>query len=133
MNSEMRFDPQTGKPIAGAPNSSNLASATLNSQQQPVQPQSISVPPIDTPTDQSIMQNNTEVNNNNMANIQQQMQSIPTVEQNRQEFMNNANANNKVKEESKESKPNITFIIILFVIILAAIFFLFPYLLNIIG
>ena len=36
-------------------------------------------------------------------------------------------------KEDKSEGPNLTFIIILFVIIFAAIFFLFPYLLNVLG
>ena len=67
---------------------------------------------------------------NNAANVQQQMQSIPTVDQNKQEFINNTQASNVVKKQEKKSGPNVIFIVILFVIIFAAIFFLFPYLLE---
>ena len=61
------------------------------------------------------------------------MQSIPTVEQTTQDFINNTQINSTVEKEEKKDSPNITFIVILFVIIFAAIFFLFPYLLKVLG
>jgi len=59
------------------------------------------------------------------------MQTIPTVEQSKQEFINNTQTNSSVKKEEKKDGPNIAFIVILFVIIFASIFFLFPYLLKV--
>ena len=74
--------------------------------------------------------NNDSTNINSANSIQQQMQSIPTVDQNRQDFINNTQAENTVNKKEKKSGPNVVFIVILFVIIFAAIFFLFPYLLE---
>lgn len=102
-NNQMNFDPMTGQPI-------NQNITTIPNQVQ---------------TTQSVQQ---PANN---INIQQQLQSIPTVEQTKQEFINNTQAENVVKKEEKQDGPNIVFIIILFVIIFAAIFFLFPYLMKV--
>ena len=114
-NNQMNFDPITGQPINQNVNDT-------------VQPQP--VPPVQ--PEQSIQPVQQEVVVNNPINIQQ-MQNIPTVEQSKQEFINNTQANNAVKKEEKKDGPNITFIVILFVIIFAAIFFLFPYLMDVIG
>ena len=112
MNNEIKFDPQTGQPAVGSPNASPLASGTPV-QPQPAQQPTIQVPPIDAPVNPTTnMQTNTEIINNNINNIQQQMQSIPTVDQNKQEFLNNTNANTVVKDDNKEAKPNIAFIVI---------------------
>lgn len=102
-NNQMNFDPMTGQPI-------NQNIATTPNQVQTTQP-------VQQPA--------------NNINIQQQLQSIPTVEQTKQEFINNTQAENVVKKEEKQDGPNIVFIIILFVIIFAAIFFLFPYLMKV--
>ena len=107
-NNQMNFDPMTGQPI-------NQNITTIPNQVQTTNSQ----------TTQSVQQ---PANN---INIQQQLQSIPTVEQTKQEFINNTQAENVVKKEEKEDGPNIVFIIILFVIIFAAIFFLFPYLMKV--
>ena len=102
-NNQMNFDPMTGQPI-------NQNITTIPNQVQTTQP-------VQQPA--------------NNINIQQQLQSIPTVEQTKQEFINNTQAENVVKKEEKQDGPNIVFIIILFVIIFAAIFFLFPYLMKV--
>ena len=107
-NNQMNFDPMTGQPI-------NQNITTIPNQVQTTNSQ----------TTQSVQQ---PANN---INIQQQIQSIPTVEQTKQEFINNTQAENVVKKEEKQDGPNIVFIIILFVIIFAAIFFLFPYLMKV--
>lgn len=107
-NNQMNFDPMTGQPI-------NQNITTIPNQVQTTNSQ----------TTQSVQQ---PANN---INIQQQLQSIPTVEQTKQEFINNTQAENVVKKEEKQDGPNIVFIIILFVIIFAAIFFLFPYLMKV--
>ncbi len=58
--------------------------------------------------------------------IQSQMQNIPTVEQSKEQFINNVqNVNQGHKEEKKETNPLIL-IGILFVVVLVAIYFLFP-------
>lgn len=107
-NNQMNFDPMTGQPI-------NQNITTIPNQVQTTNSQ----------TTQSVQQ---PANN---INIQQQLQSIPTVEQTKQEFINNTQAENVVKKEEKQDGPNIVFIIILFIIIFAAIFFLFPYLMKV--
>ena len=107
-NNQMNFDPMTGQPI-------NQNITTIPNQVQTTNSQ----------TTQSVQQ---PANN---INIQQQLQSIPTVEQTKQEFINNTQAENVVKKEEKQDGPNIVFIIILFEIIFAAIFFLFPYLMKV--
>ena len=149
MNNGMRFDPMTGKPL----NQENNNIADINNQtitsnqvisepnvtpstsiQQPIHPQDNVQPPVieAQPQIQQVQhqQDIGNININSDSNVQQQMQSIPTVDQNRQEFINNTQANNVVKKQEKKSGPNIVFIIILFAIIFAAIFFLFPYLLE---
>ena len=150
MNNGMKFDPMTGKPLNQENNSSNTADisnqnttsnqviseptvATSNSIQQPNLQGNVQQPAVGVkPQMQQVQpQQDTEnININSAANVQQQMQSIPTVDQNRQEFINNTQASNVVKKQEKKSGPNIVFIVILFIIIFAAIFFLFPYLLE---
>lgn len=63
--------------------------------------------------------------------MQQQMQAIPTVDQSKEAFIDNTQANSTAKKQEKKDGPNWAFIIILFVIIFASIFFLFPYLLKV--
>ena len=115
----MNFDPVTGQPI-----NQNINN-TLNSQINNVNvtPTTQMTQPIHTVQSEQTINNNT--------NIQQQMQNIPTVEQPKQEFINNTQASNAITGEQKKEGNNIVFIIILFVIIFAAIFFLFPYLLKV--
>lgn len=62
--------------------------------------------------------------------MQQQMQTIPTVDQSKEAFIDNTQANSTAKKQAKKDGPNWAFIIILFIIIFASIFFLFPYLLK---
>ena len=135
-NNQLNFNPTTGEPIN---NVNTNAMPNINHQQMQTQPtvgqqtvpnQGSAQPlasPLQTPTMENIKQDNQNIN------IQQQMQSIPTVDQNAQQFINNTQASNTVKKEEKKDGPNIVFIVILFIIIFAAIFFLFPYLLNILG
>ena len=59
------------------------------------------------------------------------MQNIPTVEQSKQEFIQNTQTNNITNTEEKKASFNITYIVILFAIIFASIFFLFPYLIKV--
>ena len=58
--------------------------------------------------------------------VQNEFQNIPRVEQSQEEFINNVQSVNTEKKEEKKDKINYTFIIILFIIIFASIFFLFP-------
>ena len=145
MNNNMTFDPNTGVPIQ-------------QNNQQPVNQQIIKQPIMinekqinSQPTleNSSIQQLNTEniVLEQNQDNEQQiqniettqinepalnqnEFQSIPTVEQSQQDFINNVQSMNQEKKEEKKEGINFVFIIILFVIILAAIYFLFPLLLK---
>lgn len=91
-------------------------------QPQPVQP-APAVTPVAQP--QPAPEVTSAVENSNTT-IQQQMQNIPTVEQGKQEFISNTQANEPVKKESKKSSTGLILVIILFVVILAAVFFLFP-------
>lgn len=118
-NNQINFDPMTGQPINPNTNTNNVV--PNNGTTTPMQQNNIPVQPVNT--------NNLNPTIDPMAvNVQQPMQNIPTVEQSKQEFIDNTQANSLDKKEDKKDSPNITFIIILFVIILAAIFFLFPYL-----
>lgn len=65
--------------------------------------------------------------------VYQQMQSIPTIDQNKQEFINNTQATNSNTKEEKKGSINMVFVIILFVVIFAAIFLLFPYIFKNLG
>ena len=85
------------------------------------------------PTQQPNMERINTNQNINQANIQQQMQTIPTVDQSKQEFITNQQSTTEGKKEEKKNGPNIAFIVILFIIIFASMFFLFPYLLNVLG
>lgn len=118
MNNQMNFDPMTGQPINQNSNLNNVVpQSTINTDQITNQTMQVA-------TENSFQ--NVEPNLQN--NIQQQMQNIPTIEQTRQEFISNTQANNTGKKDEKTEGPNITLIIILFTIIFASIFFLFPYL-----
>ena len=121
-NNQMNFDPITGQPINQNINNTNNIAV-------PNQGQQVNIQPI--PTVQPISTVEPVPTVDTIVNTQQQMQNIPTVEQSKQDFISNAQANNAVQAQEKKEGPNITFIIILFVIILAAIFFLFPYLLKV--
>ena len=123
-NNQMNFDPMTGQPINQNINNMNNVAVPNQVQQVYTQP----IPPVQpVPTVEPVP------TVDNIVNTQQQMQNIPTVEQSKQEFINNTQANNTVKKEEKKDGPNIAFIVILFVIIFAAILFLFPYLLDVLG
>ena len=127
-NNQINFDPMTGQPID---NNNNINNQVQNlNQQQQVNLQNLNnnqnlneVAPV-MPAVASIEQPQTN-------NIQQQLSSIPTIEQNAEQFVNNTQATNTIKKEEKKEGPNIAFIVIIFAIIFAAIFFLFPYLLEI--
>ena len=143
MDNKLRFDPMTGEPINQDNNVQPLQPQTNLEQQQiyqQVQPQQQGYEQVQ--TQQPLVQQQAyqqikpqTVPNINQANsnnaIQQQMQTIPTVDQSRQEFVNNTQTSSDIKKEDKKDNSNIVFIVILFLIIFSAIFFLFPYLLNI--
>lgn len=121
-NNETKFDPITGQPLNNNLDlNNNISTQDISTNQNVVQ------------TNQQVI-HNAQIQQSNMVNQdlnnQIQMQSIPTVDQSRQEFINNTQALNAEKKEEKKSGINYVFIIILFAIIFAAIFFLFPYLLK---
>lgn len=103
-NNQMNFNPETGEPI----NNGNIQNVQSNNSSQIIQTNQVNA------TQQSI--------------IQPQMQSIPTIEQDKNEFINNTQAQtlNQENKNEKKSSFNYTFVIILFIIIFAAILFLFP-------
>lgn len=124
-NNQMNFDPITGQPI-----NQNINN-TVVPQSENIQPIP-TVQPVPTVEPVQAVQPQVPTMNNDIYN-QQQMQNIATVEQTKQDFINNTQANSTIKKEEKKDGPNITFIVILFAIIFASIFFLFPYLLKILG
>lgn len=130
-NNKMNFDPMTGLPI-NQPNNINELQPNIPIQNN-IDTSNLQYSNIEVST--QALQNSlldTEIVNKQNNNVQQQMQNIPTVEQSKNEFINNVNvAVNETKKEEKKDGPNITFIIILFAIIFASVFFLFPYLLEV--
>lgn len=133
MNNQLRFDPMTGKPLNNTQQipQQQMPNQVNTSNQVPGQQVLMNHTAIQQPTIQ--MQATQSFQPNQQSNIQQQMQAIPTVGQNMQEFINNTQTNSEVKTEEKNNKPNILLIVIIFAVIFAAIFFLFPYLLDVLG
>lgn len=58
------------------------------------------------------------------------LKNIPTVEQSKNDFINKMQAQTENKKENDGAEINFAFIIILFVIVLVAIYFLFPLLMD---
>lgn len=125
-NNQMRFDPMTGQPINNINTNTNMNNNSVPNQniQNPQTYQQVNQNTIQQPTV------NQQTFQNAMINEQVQMQSIPTVDQTKQEFINNTQNMNTEKKENKKEGVNYLFIIILFAIMFAAIFFLFPILLK---
>ena len=123
----MKFDPMTGEPIVPV---EPVTPVVPVEPVAPVNEQVTSEPAVEVNTE--IPQENTNVTNNinDAVQIQNELQSIPTVEQGKEAFINNVQAMHEEKKEEKKEGVNFVFIIILFVVILAAIFFLFPILLD---
>ena len=119
----MNFDPMTGAPLQ---NNNQTNTQVNNELVENIQP-NVRIEP-------QVQQQNTEVNNqttiNSGAQIQNELQNIPTVGQDKDSFINNVQTLNQEKQEEKNEGVNFAFIIILFVIILVAIYFLFPILLK---
>lgn len=138
-NNGMNFDPNTGKPITQVPsnNEGNNAAATNNNigsngnvnVSPNIQPTSNINQPLNS-VNNIQQQNLNQIQNtqNTIANQVNQMQSIPTVDQDKQSFINNTQSISLEKKEEKKSGINYTFIVILFILIFVAIFFLFPFL-----
>lgn len=123
--SEMNFDPITGQPLNNQNN--NTQNSTM-----PIEQNNLGQIP-----NQEIFSNQIPATNNANDNINDRtnqtavmMQTVATVNQTQENFISNVQNENKITSEKKENKPNYWFIIILFIIILAAIFFLFPFLLK---
>jgi len=112
MNNNMNFDPMTGLPI-----NKNLIDdeQQLQKEQQIIHEDINYIPANDS---------------NHEEEIKNQLQNIPTVEQKKEDFINNTQTINQVKKDEKKKGINFAFIIILFLIILATIYFLFPLLLK---
>ena len=120
----MKFDPMTGEPIVHEEPVAPVEPAIPVTEQVP------SEPTAEVNTEVPVQDTNTVNNVNDAAQIQNELQSIPTVEQGKEAFINNVQAMHEEKKEEKKEGVNFLFIIILFVVILAAIFFLFPLLLD---
>lgn len=58
--------------------------------------------------------------------MQNELQNIPTVEQGKQDFINNIQSSNEEKLEEKKDSNKYVFAIVLFIVILLSIYFLFP-------
>lgn len=119
MNNNINFDPMTGKPLQNNTHS-NTTIQQVNGEQISPQPNNINVQQIY--PHQEIQTNVQQVN----------LQNVPTVEQNKQDFINNVQLMNQEKKEEKKEGINFVFIIVLFVVILISIYFLFPLLLDLI-
>ena len=118
MNNNVKFDPMTGQPIQN-----DTAETPVLIEQQNTENNVQSQITSETTTENIT----TEISRINQdAQIQSQLQIIPTVEQNKQDFINNVQSANQEKKEEKKEKNNLAFIIILFILILAIIYLLFP-------
>lgn len=132
-NTEFNFDPITGQPLSNTNITNTQTLNTINQPSNNLEQATHQVPPVQ-PINQPILQPQPitqDINTLNDISTQQiQMQSIPTVEQSTSDFINNTQAQNVEKKDEKKNGINYAFIIILFAIIFAAIFFLFPLLLK---
>ena len=103
MNNEApKFDPITGQLINSTNNQENTNLNTQNNE-----------------TNNGAVNNET---NNGPVN----MQSIATIDQSNEQFINNVQSNSEIQNKPKQEKTSYLFLIVLFLIIFAAIFFLFP-------
>lgn len=128
-NNEIKFDPATGQPIQNNMDNNTQTNIQVNNQVQTVAP----VAPIEPQVNPTNEQSQTVAINPQINNIDtsiNNIQSIPTVDQSKQEFINNTQSLAIEKKTEKKHGINWIFIIALFVIILVAIIFLFPYLLK---
>lgn len=98
MNDEMKFDPLTGKP--------------LNT--------------VQTSNTEKREENKTEEKTTVPYEIQNNVQSIATVDQSNDKFLNNEQNSSNIKNEKLNEKSSYIFIFVIFAIILLAIIFLFP-------
>ena len=110
MNNQPKFDPITGEPLQN------------NIIPEPVVP----INEYNT----NVEENQTINNPQNEVLIQTELHNIPTIEQNKEQFIENIQSTNQEIKENKKEGTNFIFIIIIFIIMLAAILFIFPLLLN---
>ena len=125
MNNYPKFDPMTGQPLQP-----NIQPVVPNMVQPEVQNIPTNVMEHVQPVIEPKIIENPSTTNEVQTNTQAQLENIPTVEQGKQEFINNAQAMNTEKKEEKKEGVNFWFVLIMFGVILAAIFFLFPFLLK---
>lgn len=120
-------------PFSDDPTVNQVAEQQIDTMQQPVEPvvEKVVEPTFDntevivnTPIQPEIQENLEQVKDD--YKIQTELQNIPTVEQNKEQFINNVQTMNKERKEEKKEGVNFVFVIVLFVVILAAIYFLFP-------
>lgn len=115
-NNGMKFDPMTGEPLNNPQTDNQSLNAIPSMPVMPEMPQSNSN--ITTPVQSQ------DINN------QPLIQGVPTVEQSQQEFISSTQNISSEKKEEKKDKLNYTFVIVLFVLVMLAIYFLFPILLR---
>ena len=125
-NNQINFDPITGQPINNNA-AINQQAFEATSMQQPINNNTAINQQAN--IEFQTVSNNAEIPNN--LSIQHQMQNIPTIEQTKQNFINNTQATTAAQSQEKKDGPNIVFIIILFAIIFAALFFIFPLLIKV--
>ena len=99
MNDEMKFDPLTGQPLHN------------DNTQKP---------------SSEVKIENTEEKTTVTEAQQNKVQSVATVEQSNDNFLNNTQSDSTVKNEKMNEKSSYIFIFVIFAIILLAIIFLFP-------
>ena len=126
----MKFDPMTGEPIVHEEPVTPAVPVGPVGPTGPAIEQIPSEPVVEINTEVPVQDTNVTNNVNDAVQIQNELQSIPTVEQGKEAFINNVQAMHEEKKEEKKEGVSFVFIIILFVVILAAIFFLFPLLLD---
>lgn len=147
MNNNANFDPITGQPINQNNNIPNVQTidstvgqvmsempaleSTVEQTMSVVQPSDTTIVQ-EIPELQPLDTSNEIINVDNsiQTNIQDELRNIPTIEQDKQDFINNVQTANQEKKEEKKDKNNLLFIIIAAVVLLLAIYFLFPLLLN---
>ena len=118
MNSEKTsFDPMTGQPINNVNNQDQDSNIVQTNVEE------------NTTTDQDSNNNDDTKDNKSVSEkevVNPNVQSIATVDQPSEQFINNVQTDVEKQNTEKKEKANYFFIVILFIVIFAAIFFLFP-------
>ena len=114
--------------------SQNISEQVVQPEPLPIQSQNISEQVVQS-NNQNISEATAQVSQqNSVVDISQQMQNIPNVGQNVENFMSNTQAANEIKNETaKKGNSDLIFIFILFGVILVSIIFLFPVILKVLG